>query len=379
MGATQTDPRATAEGSTLGDFEYLFPAIRGVQAGREFYVSMCPLRLIPKIFLFDEDELVPELRAQRVLNRQRVPDLARYITANPDSYVFSALTASIDGKVAFEGLGSGDHGRRIGTLRIPMDSRFVINDGQHRRAAIQLALEERPELANESIAVVFFLDAGLGRCQQMFADLNRYAIRPSPSLGVLYDHRDEMAAIARLIVLESPVFRGIVEMERSTLSQRSRRLFTLSAIHGATAVLLNGQSCDLAEQGVLARNFWEAVEPQFPEWAGVREGRLTAGEVRTDFIHTRGLVLHALGIAGAMVLAAGYTAKGDLVEQLRPIADVDWSRDNTTLWEGRAMVGGAISKSRQNVLLTANVILEALDLQLPPEHQQAEDALGHKV
>ncbi len=49
----------------MATFEYIFPAIRGIQAGREYYVSMCPLRVIPRIFLFDEDELKPELRAQR--------------------------------------------------------------------------------------------------------------------------------------------------------------------------------------------------------------------------------------------------------------------------------------------------------------------------
>ena len=39
-----------------------------------------------------------------------------------------------------------------------MTSRFIINDGQHRRAAIEEALKERPELGDETIAVVFFLD-----------------------------------------------------------------------------------------------------------------------------------------------------------------------------------------------------------------------------
>ena len=63
---------------------------------------MCPLRLIPRIFLFDEEELRPELRAQRVLNRARIPEIARYILRNPRSYTFSALTASIDGDVRFE-------------------------------------------------------------------------------------------------------------------------------------------------------------------------------------------------------------------------------------------------------------------------------------
>jgi len=59
----------------------------------------------------------------------------------------------------------------------------MINDG-HRRAAFELALKEK-SWANKTIAVVFFLDVGLKRSQQMFTDLNRYAARPAPSLNIL--------------------------------------------------------------------------------------------------------------------------------------------------------------------------------------------------
>src|SRR5881227_4003435 len=118
-------------GPSMAVFEYNFPAIRGVQAGREYYASMCPLRLIPRIFLFDEDELKPELRAQRFLNKARVPEIARYLLRRSKNYTFSALTASIDGKVHFEPLGSTETERSVGSLRIPMNARFVINDGQH--------------------------------------------------------------------------------------------------------------------------------------------------------------------------------------------------------------------------------------------------------
>src|SRR3954464_9646266 len=121
----------------MATFEYIFPAIRGIQAGREYYVSMCPLRVIPRIFLFDEDELRPELRAQRVLNKARVPEIAGYLMSNPKGYTFSALTASIDGEVRFEPLGSDDDERSVGRIRIPMKARIVINDGQHRRAGIE--------------------------------------------------------------------------------------------------------------------------------------------------------------------------------------------------------------------------------------------------
>src|SRR4051812_27199875 len=98
----------------MAHFEYVFPAIRGVQAGREYYVSMCPLRLIPRIFLFDEDELKPELRAQRTLNKTRIPEIARYILNHPKSYTFSALTASVDGEIRFEPLGESDTDRSMG-------------------------------------------------------------------------------------------------------------------------------------------------------------------------------------------------------------------------------------------------------------------------
>src|SRR5688572_24048020 len=105
-------------------YEYVFPAIRGVQARREYYVSMCPLRLIPKIFLFNEEELVPELRAQRILNKVRIPELTRYIVENRNDYTFSAITASIDAEVRFEPIGAGVDGERVGLLHIPMRARF---------------------------------------------------------------------------------------------------------------------------------------------------------------------------------------------------------------------------------------------------------------
>jgi DNA sulfur modification protein DndB len=353
-------------------FEYVFPAIRGIQARREYYTSMCPLRLINKLFLFDDDELLPEIRAQRTLNRSRVPEMARYVVDNPENYVFSAITASVDADVRFEPLGSGREGQKVGLLHIPMSGRFVINDGQHRRAAIEAALRDRPELGDETIAVVFFLDVGLERSQQMFADLNRHAVRPSRSLGVLYDHRDDLAQVAKLVVLRSSLFRGLVEMERSTLSPRSRRLFTLSAIYAATSALVRHQAGDEVERlAATAILFWETIATQFPEWGHVRAGIMTAGEVRRDFIHSHSVVLQAIGIAGSELLQRDGP---DALESLRRLHELDWSRANARQWEGRAIVGGAVVKASNNVTLTGNVIKQHLGLALSSEEQRIETA-----
>lgn len=333
---------------------------------------MCPLRLIPKIFLFDDDDLSAELRAQRVLNKGRLPALARYILDNPDDYVFSALTASVDGDMVFESQGDEGSAHRTGQLRIPMDARFLINDGQHRRAAIELALKEDSDLGDETIAVVFFHDAGLARSQQMFADLNRHAVRPARSIGVLYDHRDVNAQITRSLTECSAIFKGFVEMEKSTLSARSRKLFTLSALYYGNHALLQGLELKQDEATALAQTFWEAIDAGLPEWALVRKKQLSAQEMRRDFIHSHGIALHALGRVGNAILRE--TAKpAQWKRRLAPLKDVDWARANTD-WEGRAIVGGRVSKSHQNVTLTVNYLRKRLGLELSPEEQRVEDA-----
>lgn len=353
-------------------FEYVFPAIKGIQAKREYYVSMCPLHLIPKLFIFDEEELVPELRAQRILNKARVPEIARYIIDAPEDYVFSAITASIDADVNFFPFGDQQKGGKVGLLHIPMSAKFIINDGQHRRAAIEMALQEKPEIGHETIAVVFFLDKGLVRCQQMFADLNRYAVRPSRSLGVLYDHRDESAKVAKLVALKSTAFKDVVEMEKSTLSPRSRKLFTLSAIYTATLALLSGIETESDEEKAsIAIEFWDEVDKNIHEWELVRTRQITSGDVRQDFIHSHGVALHALGKVGNELL---HKHPAEWKTYLLKIKSIDWSRSNSDIWEGRAMVVGRVSKANPNVVLTVNLLKKFLGLELRSEERAFEEA-----
>lgn len=353
-------------------FAYVFPAIRGVQGTREYYVSMCPLKLIPKIFLFDDEELVAELRAQRVLNRARVPDIARYILSNRNTYVFSAITASVDGELEFRPSVAAGDTNRLGALHVDMRARFVINDGQHRRAAIEQALQGDPSLGDETIAVVFFVDRGLERSQQMFADLNRHAVRPSRSLGLLYDHRNDLSKIARLVALRSAAFKDVVEMERSTLSERSRKLFTLSAIYSGNAALLeNGELPDFEHASKRCIEFWDEVAKHLPEWTQVRAGKMTAGEVRRDFLHSHAIVLQALGIVGNQLLQS---QNGSWKQRLKALKSIDWSRSNAKVWEGRALIGGRVSKASHNVTLTTSLIKARLDLPLTPDEERVEQA-----
>lgn len=356
-------------------FSYNFPSIRGIQATREYYVSMCPLRLIPKIFLFDEEELSADLRAQRVLNKARVPEISSYLINNPTEYVLSALTASVDGDISFTPLSDDPGHYNVGWLNVPMSARFVINDGQHRRAAIEAALKERPELGDETIAIVFFVDMGLRRSQQMFADLNRYAVRSSQSLNILYDYRDPRSQAVRDLVRRVSVFHGLTELEKTTISNRSAKLFTLSGIYRATVELLQDRLDQLEPKEIvkLGSEFWNEVSHHIVEWQQVRDKQVTAGELRHDYLIAHTVALVALGRAGrSLFQQCPNDWKGVLVR----LADVDWHRRNARQWEGRAIIGGRISNSRNNVMLLTNEVKRILGLALSDEEATAERALS---
>lgn len=357
---------------------YNFPVLRGIQAGAEYYLAMCPLKLVPNLFLYDEETVPPDLRAQRTLNKARIPEMAQYLANNPTEYIFSAITASIGCEVEFTPLKEAEPERNLGNLSIPMDAKIIINDGQHRRAAIEEALKERPELGEESIAVVFFIDAGLRRSQQMFADLNKHAIRPSRSLGILYDHRDPLAELSRSIMVQVPVFNGLTEKEKTSISNRSPKLFTLSSIYQATGALLRKRKKEKIseDEKELSLEFWKTVTELIPEWTMAKNKEVSCALLREEFIHAHGITLVTLGNAGADLLANN---PDDWKKQLQKLKSLNWSRNNVEVWEGRAMFQGKISRAKRQIDLTTIYLKRLLELPIRADEEKLEEKLLKKV
>ena len=342
----------------MSDFFHSFNAVRGIQAGRPCYIAMCPMRIIPKIFVFDEDEVPAELRAQRKLNKGRIPEITNYLIENRNDYTLSSLTASIDGETEFVSMDKS--APNIGTLKISMDAQILLNDGQHRRAAIEEAVNNNTELGHDHISVVFFLDNGLKRSQQMFADLNKHAVRPSPSLATLYDQREELSNIARRVMNEVHIFSRLTETEKTSISNRSIKLFTLSGIKNATKALLNkGKNDHITDKEIqLAIEYWKYVSNQIKDWELAADRKINSWELREGYIHAHGVLLHALGILGNQLI----NDKSSWIA-LDGLTSVDWSR-NSNNWKGRAVVNGRITKSINNVKLTTNQIKKLIKIKL---------------
>lgn len=336
--------------------QFVFPAVKGIQANKEYYISMVPLPTIPKLFLFCDDELPVEVRSQRVLNKSRIPEMRDYIIENPNSYVFSSLTASVDGEILFTPFDSSNP--YIGEIAIPMSARFLINDGQHRRAAIEEALKKKPELKYEHISMVFFHDLGLKRSQQMFSDLNRYAIRPTKSLNILFDNRDEFSCLVKEVVDQVSVFGDLVDKEHTTISNRSKALFTLSAIYHGTEALLKDLDKVAEERLALAIDFWNRIATNIPEWSAVKKGDIKSSEIRKNYVCSLSVTIIAFGFAGNRIIKE---CPDNWEECIDKLSKIDWSKSNPQ-WESTVVVNGNVvaSRSTQQSLIEyfENIFLE---------------------
>ena len=352
-------------------FSYNFPGIRGVQAGKEYYIVMCPLQIIPKIFLFDEEEVPPEYRSQRIINKNRIPDITNYIINNPDDYVFSSLTASIDGDVEFTPVSDEPPLSNIGTLTISLDAKFLINDGQHRRAAIEEALKINPNLGSETISVVFFVDKGLKNSQQIFADLNRHAVNTTSSIGILYDHRDKLAIVTKNIVRENPFLKRYTDKERVSLSKNSPKIVALNHVFNTNLKLLGvskGDSISEVDEKFL-HAFWKFLTDSILEWQQVLNKELTPKDIRLNYIVGHGVFFEAIGIVGNYLRKYHSNNWQNYIKKLK---NIDWSRESG-IWEGRTIINGRVQKNARTTKLTAIQIKKLLKLSLLDEEQKMEN------
>lgn len=342
---------------------YNFPAVRGVQANSEYYICMIPCGLLSKIFIFESDEILPEYRAQRKLNQLRIPEMKKYILKNRDRYVFSALAASIDGNFEFKGLSEGD----LGILNIDMNAKFLINDGQHRKKAIEEAIEEDETLANETIPVVFFKDKGLIRSQQMFTDLNKHAVNTSKSLNTLYDSSNEFAVLTKDIVEKIDFFRLYTDKENDTLGKFSQKLFTLNNFYNANLKILSGIALN-SEVKTFMFEYWKLLSESIYEWGLLKTKEITKKSLREDYIITQGVVLLAFGKLGNFFIK---NKKYSIYKYLQKLGKINWAR-NCDKWENRTIINGKISRKEENINLTYIQIKRELNLPILEKELDAE-------
>lgn len=309
-----------------------------------FYTATLPFGAVVKLFTFDPAEmreLEPEERHQRLLKAPRVPEIANYIL-NHDDYVFSSLTVSVDtDEVEFEELQPGSS---VGILDLPLEAKYIVNDGQHRVAGISEALKAEPSLKDDAISVVILPDGGLQRSQQIFSDLNRTVHKTSKSLDILFDHRLPSYRITLEVINEVPLFRGRIDKERVSLSVSSRKFATLSGLQSANEALLGElpESLSATDESAALRfaaEFWNELVDVVTPWAAIANGDRGAQDARRWYISSYALSLWALGFVGRAARLAEEKGEARSWQGIvRRLGEVDWKKTNPD-WQGRCMIG----------------------------------------
>lgn len=343
-----------------------FPAIRGIQAEKEYYTVMCPLKRLKRIFTFDENNLLPEDRAQRSLNPNRIPQISNYIQSNRKDYTFSSLTACIAGECSFIAIDDSGPGQNIGTLLVDDDAEFYITDGQHRTAAIKDALDKDPTLEGEHISVVFYVGKTLQERQKIFRDLNLFPVKTGKSYGVLFGNSPE-EQLTNQIVKQCEFFNGVISFEDGNLGPRSSKLFKHSSLHAANLELFPDLNEDNFEQYINeAVTFWNCVIDNLNIWKLAKNNDITPND-RKDYVVFSAIVLKCLGIVGGQLLQ-----QKNYKQKLRKLRNIDWRRANKTNWEGRCISQGRMMHNNSAALLTVSTIKTQLNLPLTPKEHTEE-------
>jgi DNA sulfur modification protein DndB len=337
-----------------------FVALRGCQSEHDYYLIQCPLRLLSHLFRCGEADLPITLPSNCSLNNEHATALTGSLTTHPETYILTPLVAAMDCPIMFKPLINDLP--ELGHLQIPDTASLTLYDGQEQCRVIQHALATSPAMGDATIPVMLLSNLEFTHSLSGYANFRRTTTRYTQSQRVLHDERP-LATLVRQLVVEVPLFQGLTELEKTTISNRSTALFTLSAIYQATKALLGvGPSETISsDQMKIAHRFWGELSQHIPEWQQAIKREIAPSFLRQHFVHVHTVTLIAIGMAGHDLIN---TWPDNWIGMLHILGNLDWSRDNTGLWEGRAMLHGRMRKTHDSIKLTAIVLRQNLGLPL---------------
>ncbi len=345
--------------------EYCFeiPAVRGIQAGREFFTINAPFGVLQRLVAFDTGNVLS--RSQRDVNPVRAKKISQYIQDNPESFVLTSLTGVINERPDFI---ESEHAN-VGILKVSMDSEILLFDGQHRSTGIIDAIKSNVELRAHNVPLMLFLEMTLEERQQAFSDNNGHTVKPSTSISDTYNQRDDLPKLVVEMANELAVFVDLVDFERNVIGKNSDYLFPVKILKDATARLIgvkaNAKLTD--EQRDIARAFWQACAKPLL-WHAFRNWEDSADEFRAGYISSHGVFLNALGVVGQCLLA-----QYGNVDKLADLSTLNIRRDSPE-FVGRCIdeVTGNMLTNATAIKLTAIKMLCHVGCPVGPEMQSLE-------
>lgn len=237
------------------DYNYRFSACQLMQGGRHQYISSVPYKILRKLFpkVFEGNALK---RSQREINKKHASDVANYVydaAFRQNPYILPTLVASIDGDCFFEPAAGQ---AAVGVLNIPMETEISCFDGQHRIEGIYQAISRMK--IEDSISVLFVANTTIKIRQQFFSDINKNSLKPSKSLCMAYDRKNECERSIYSLYesLNRPEF---IDLDHNVVPSNSNKTLSYKQFFDATRLMFDSKisSIDYKDFLHLGSEYWK--------------------------------------------------------------------------------------------------------------------------
>ena len=192
------------------------PAIRGVLGDIVYYTSAFTFKQIADLVSPVNDELHTSTSLKDQLQRsltENYESIATYILTQQEHFFNSLVLAVYDGEPIWNEIEVGfkdEDYYNMGFLQLSGDEKIFPVDGQHRVEGIKAAINERPELGSETIAVILIghhkSKEGMEKTRRIFSTLNRYAKPVTTGDIIALDEDDTVAIVTRNLLETFPLF-----------------------------------------------------------------------------------------------------------------------------------------------------------------------------
>lgn len=258
-------------------------AQKGKMGENTYYITtMKANTLIKTVGYACEMEKWPDMtvdeRMQREIKGDRVvSEIVPYIVNDPEWFFGSLIIDVYSGweQVEFQDIQEvckttlaayRDTLTDAGFLTLPDNKSLIALDGQHRLAALSIAIRgengipgsvkvpdslrndlvPHPEIGNADVTVIFIKHERDSKIRKIFNKVNRYAKQTSKGDNIITSEDDMIAIITRAMFSgseEAPLKpinnQDLVNWKSNTIPRRSRMLTTAAAIYTMTEVLLD--------------------------------------------------------------------------------------------------------------------------------------------
>jgi len=316
--------------------------------GLRIYSASVPFQFVAQMFGFYDSKLPPEQRAQRELDTRHARKIKDYLLSSRPYYLPPMIVAIEGDKILFKPFSQDVNN---GLLKLPMNSTFLVVDGQHRTVAIREILQDeflKTEFGNQLISVDFLHNPSLEMCQKIFREVNSLQRTVSKNLTTVYSEDTSARLVAEVLRSISIFSDQYVEKDKNSLGIKSPKLFVYKSLYTATAKICQNVNGTWEEKKVFAETFWSTLVQAVPEWCGVLTGSITPAQVRENTISTHNVTIQALGELGKFMSQISLEKAQKNLSRM----NVDWSRTNPD-WHNRVIDpnSGNILARRQNIKL----------------------------